>query len=296
MKTTKTKTKIDLLREKYPDEILYSNSPEAAEFGAGETPVCPHCGKQTPFIGYISGESVCWLRNTMLSCECEAAAQEAAAAMAKEKEAKRREKVKELQEYAGLAARDMTRTFDSFIETPENRKALKVARLYSKRVIDGTILQLPQNSLYIFGAYGTGKTHLAAAIANEVISNGKSVVYTRFGELCRDVKRAFDSKAKEGEEHILRKYKTCYLLILDDLGKERITDWSLALLFELIDSRYRDMKPTVITANYSVEQTVDKLTANGADACTAGAIEDRCQEVYFQTFIDGQSWRRAGRN
>ena len=70
----------------------------------------------------------------------------------------------------------------------------------------------------------------------------------------------------------------------------------LALLFELIDSRYRDMLPTVITANYSVEQTVDKLTANGADACTAGAIEDRLQEVYYQPYIDGQSWRRAGRN
>ncbi len=290
------KTTIQQLKERYPDEILYSNFPEAAEYGAGETPTCPHCGKQMPFMGFISGESVHWLREAKQACECEGAAKAAAEEKAREKEAKRREKVKELQEYAGLAARDISRTFDNFTETPENRKALKTARLYSQRVIDGTVLQLPQNSLYIYGNYGTGKTHLAAAIANEAIANGKQVVYTRFGELCRDVKRAYESKAKEGEDNILRKYKTCFLLVLDDLGKEKITDWSLALLFELIDSRYRDMLPTVITANYSVEQTVDKLTANGADACTAGAIEDRLQEVYYQPYIDGQSWRRAGRN
>lgn len=290
------KTTIQQLKERYPDEILYSNFPEAAEYGAGETPTCPHCGKQMPFMGFISGESVHWLREAKQACECEGATKAAAEEKAREKEAKRREKVKELQEYAGLAARDISRTFDNFTETPENRKALKTARLYTQRVIDGTVLQLPQNSLYIYGNYGTGKTHLAAAIANEAIAIGKQVVYTRFGELCRDVKRAYESKAKEGEDNILRKYKTCFLLVLDDLGKEKITDWSLALLFELIDSRYRDMLPTVITANYSVEQTVDKLTANGADACTAGAIEDRLQEVYYQPYIDGQSWRRAGRN
>lgn len=291
------------LAEKYPDGIIYSNDPEAKKHGAGETPTCPFCGKQTPFLGSIMNDKVFWLRDMREPCDCvQAQAERWAAQKAAEEEAERerqrehREMVKRRQEYAGLEAREISRTFENYEETAENKRALNTAKRFVERVIDGTINKLPQNSLYIYGSYGTGKTHLAAAIANAAIEGGIRVVYTRFGELCRDVKRAYDKKAREDEDDILRKYKNCKLLVLDDLGKEKMTDWNLALLFELIDSRYRGMRPTVITANYSVEQTVDKLTANGADACAAGAIEDRLHEAYFQPSIGGESWRRRGRN
>lgn len=297
------KTRKQIIEEKYPDGILYSTCPEAAELGAGKTPECPYCGKPTPFIGFFVGDDFYWLRQRIQPCECPGAtiAREAEAKAAQE-EAERKKQddhratVNELQERSGLAARERGRTFESFIETPENSKALKTAKRYVERIIDGTIKDIDKKSLFLFGSYGTGKTYLATAIANAVIDGEKRTLYTRFGEMCRDVQRAFDKGAKESDGDIMRKYKKCGLLIIDDLGKERFTDWSLALLFEIIDARYRDMRPTVITSNYSVEETVRKMTANGADATTAGAIADRIEEDYFLVQILGQSWRRTARN
>ena len=297
------KTRKQIIEEKYPDGILLSTYPEAEELGAGKTPRCQHCGKLTPFRGFYVGDDFFWLRDLIDPCDCEAAqrAREEAKKAAEEEEERkkrqeRRERVQDLQKNSGLAARELGRTFDNFVETVDNSKALKTARRYVERIVDGTIKDIDKKSLFLYGSYGTGKTYLAAAVANAAMQGEKPVVYTRFGELCRDVKRAYDKSAKEGEGDILRKYKKCRLLVLDDLGKESFTDWSLSLLFELIDSRYRDMLPTVITSNYSVNDTVQKMTANGADPTTAGAIADRIHEEYFHVQILGESWRKTTRN
>lgn len=294
---------LELVQKKYPDGVLESNCPEAEQLGAGKTPICPYCGTPTPFIGILIADSVYWLKEQTKACSCpeaeKALAETQKAYREQEESAKRAEhaaKVIELQKHAGLAPREIARTFSSYIETAENKKAFETAKRYAERVIDGTISKLEKNSLYIFGSYGTGKTYLAAAIANDAIDGEKRVVYTRFGELCRDVRRAYDIGSKENDGNILKKYKSCRLLILDDLGKEKFSDWSISLLFELIDSRYRDLLPTVITANYSVEETVKKMTAHGADEAAAEAIADRIREAYFRVQISGKSWRGNGSN
>lgn len=292
---------LELLQKKYPDGVLESNCPEAEQLKAGKTPICPHCGTPTPFIGILIADSIYWLKEQTKACTCEEAQkaqQDEERAYREKQEQKRREehaqKVKELRKYSGLAARELMRTFDRFEVTEDNKKALETARRYVERIVDGTIQQLEKNSLYFFGSYGTGKTFLSAAIANALIEEEERVLYTRFGELCRDVRRAYDAGSKENDTAILRPYKKCRLLVLDDLGKEKFTDWSIALLFELIDSRYRDMMPTVITANYSVEETVKKMTMHGVDPAAAEAIADRIREAYFRVHVGGKSWRGNG--
>ena len=300
---TLTEKEQKLLNMKYPDGVLFSTCPEADWLQAGQTPTCPFCGEPTPFMGILIADSVHWLRAQTRACTCpeaEKSREAAEKALVEEEQRKKQEehmtKVENLRKRSGLEARELICTFDHFVETQANSKALKTARRYAERVIDGTTKKLPQNSLYIFGSYGTGKTYLAAAISNAVLEGGKRVVYTRFGELCRDVQRAFDKGSKESEEAILHKYKACPLLVLDDLGKEKYTDWSLALLFELIDARYRRMLPTVITANYSLAETVKKMTINGTDKAAAGAIADRITGAYFMVQLGGSSWRTSGSN
>lgn len=302
-KQTEREKLIQRLHEKYPDGIILSNYAEALQLGAGKTPLCVYCGAPTPFMGILLADDIYWLREQTKACTCPDAVREQEKAQQEyndKKEQEQREqhleRVKQLQKHAGLAPREIMRTFSSYIETADNKKALDTAMRYADRIIDGTISKLEKNSLYIFGSYGTGKTYLASAIANAVIDGEKRVVYTRFGELCRDVRRAYDTGSKENDGNILKKYKACRLLVLDDLGKEKFTDWSLSLLFELIDSRYRDLLPTVITANYSVEETVKKMTAHGADEAAAEAIADRIREAYFRVQISGQSWRGTGSN
>jgi DNA replication protein DnaC/primosomal protein DnaI len=80
------------------------------------------------------------------------------------------------------------------------------------------------------------------------------------------------------EDDLLSKYGGCDLLVLDDLGKGKQTEWSVALLYRLVNRRYEDMLPTVYTSQYDLEALQERLTVNG-DKDTAEAIVDRLHET-----------------
>ena len=135
---------------------------------------------------------------------------------------------------------------------PERRRCYDTAKTYAD--------SFPQRAehgegLYIEGTYGTGKTHLAAAIALQLIGCGVPVVCKTSGDLLADIKEAFDS-GDDTEYEILKAYKTVDLLIVDDLGKEQCTEWSVSTLYSILNDRYEDMKPTIITTNYNADELV----------------------------------------
>ena len=76
------------------------------------------------------------------------------------------------------------------------------------------------------------------------------------------------------EEEVLTAYKTADLLVIDDLGKERATEWSVPILYRIINDRYENMLPTIITTNYNTDSLIEKLTVSG-DRETAEAIISR---------------------
>ena len=290
-----TKEQAEKLGDKYPDAIP-CNAPELVMLYKGETERCPFCGAETPWLGALIGETLFWTASKR-PCTCEEA-QEAAAAEAdarkREKEAQqardKAERIEHMQQRAGMGSRERRKTFSDLEQTPDNFAAIMAAREYSHDYINRETRRKP--SLFISGDLGTGKTHLAAAMANEIIENGRPVKYATFTQMTQEIRAAFYSESKETEAEAVRKYKTAPLLFLDDLGKEKATEWSLAKLFELIDSRYSNGLPTVITSNYTLDQLADKLTPPGSDKTTAEAIIDRLWEDCQQVQINGQSWRR----
>lgn len=202
-----------------------------------------------------------------------------------------RAKIERLLGRSGIKKRFQQRTFANFIrDTPERRRCYDTAKTYAD--------SFPQRAergegLYIEGTYGTGKTHLAAAIALQLIGCGVPVVCKTSGDLLADIKEAFDN-SDATEYEILKAYKTVDLLIVDDLGKEQCTDWSVSTLYSILNDRYEDMKPTIITTNYNADELVRALTPKGGDGTKARAIISRLREVSTVITMAWPDYRTGG--
>ena len=110
-------------------------------------------------------------------------------------------------------------------------------------------------SLLMRGATGLGKTHLSLAIANEVIKKGFSVIYVTAPEIINRLEREHFSY-QQGREDSLSTLLKCDLLILDDLGTEFSTQFSVSCVYNLINSRMLAHKPTVISTNLTLTELV----------------------------------------
>ena len=220
-------------------------------------------------------------------CTCERAAaywqeqdrQEAERKAAEEEEKRRRamrDKVKKLLGKSGIKKRFMQRTFPNFRQdTPGRRKNFKIAKEYADNF---AYHQARGDGLYIEGTNGTGKTHLAAAIALQLINEGIPVICKTSSDLLLDIKKSFDRDGAR-ESDVLDIYKRVDLLIIDDLGKEQCSDWSMSTLYSILNDRYEDMKPTIVTTNYNQAALAAALTPKGYDDSKIAAILSRLREV-----------------
>jgi DNA replication protein DnaC len=111
--------------------------------------------------------------------------------------------------------------------------------------------QNPQGFLFLHGDTGCGKTWLAVAIAHNMILEGRKVWFVRSLDLLNEVRRGINDNSSRD---ILDKYKKSAILILDDLGSEKLTDWVNEIVYDLIDYRHSHLKPTIITSNLKGEE------------------------------------------
>jgi len=118
----------------------------------------------------------------------------------------------------------------------------------------------PLNNIYIFGNTGCGKTHLAVAMVRRLYDtdrvfrdNGriykKSVTFRNMADLIFEIKQTFNQSRPDGESVLINNYGNCGLLVLDDLGAENVGDWSTQVLYLIVERRYRENLPTIVTSN-----------------------------------------------
>jgi DNA replication protein DnaC len=118
--------------------------------------------------------------------------------------------------------------------------------------------------LLFCGDNGVGKTHLAVAVLRELVTNrGARGQYWDFHELIREIKSSYDPETKTTELQVLEPVVETDVLLLDDLGAWKMTDWMNDTLFYILNSRYMAKRPTVITTNY---QDVTREEALAADS------------------------------
>lgn len=117
----------------------------------------------------------------------------------------------------------------------------------------------PSDGLFITGACGTGKTHLAAAIVRHLTVKRVGVAFKRSADFYREVRELFrtDSEAMEGA--IISPLEKARFLIFDDLGAGSLSDCERRYTLELLDTRLNRMRPTVVTSNWSLQEIADKM-------------------------------------
>lgn len=137
-------------------------------------------------------------------------------------------------------------SFETFEEghDPSLAAALRSARAY--------VEQWPARApgLIFLGRPGTGKTHLAVAIARELIGKGAQVVFYEQRELLKALQGTFDTASLQRETEILGPVLEAEVLVLDDLGAGRITPWARDVMHEVIAQRYNEVRPLIMTSNH----------------------------------------------
>lgn len=106
-----------------------------------------------------------------------------------------------------------------------------------------------------------GKTYLASCIANEIIKNGKAVIFGTLIQLLDFIRDSY-SNSEVFDKDYLNLYSSVDLLVIDDLGKEKPTEWVLEKLFLIVNNRYNNYLPIVITTNYNRNQLRERLCIN----------------------------------
>lgn len=282
-----------------------SDNPALARFSPPAPVRCKHCGRELYWRGIVNtgpdgATQVFWLPGGPEQCDCKAAvaerkqkelaeAEELAKQVAAKKAAETQRRIEKLFGECGMGSRFKRRTFSTFQETPNNTKALGSARGYARNFTN--LATAEQNGLLFVGSKGTGKTHLAAAIANQLISEGVPVLFITMIDLLAKIKATFNGQSPENEEKLMRLYKNVDLLILDDMGKELPTPWALSKIFELVNARYENYKPVIVTSNYTPAELVNRLTPPDGDVTTADATVDRLLEMTYTIPLAGESWR-----
>lgn len=233
------------------------------------------------------GDTIAIWNPVLPRCDCEQAAaywreqdrQEAERKATEEEEKRRRamrRRVERLLGESGIKRRFQQRTFQNFhTDTPGRKKNYGIAKEYADNF---AYHQARGDGLYIEGTNGTGKTHLAAAIALQLIHEGVPVICKTSSDLLLDIKKSFDGDGVR-ESDVLDIYKRVDLLIIDDLGKEQCSDWSMSTLYSILNDRYEDMKPTIVTTNYNADALAAALTPKGFDNSKITAIISRLREV-----------------
>lgn len=179
-------------------------------------------------------------------------------------------------------------TFSDYTITPENREAVKAA--------NWIIGNESGQGLFIYGPRGTGKTMLASIIANERLKQGKPVLFSSVPDLMGDLRATFH---KGNTEETLQSVKKAAFLILDDLGAERMTEWVGEQLFAIINYRYNEQLPTIITSNYDKREIMERMSiidreGKVVDSMQGKRIMSRVFGMCLPILLGGKDYRTSG--
>jgi DNA replication protein DnaC len=176
-------------------------------------------------------------------------------------------------ERAGLPRRHFESSFDNFTATnDEHKRALHTAEGFANNFL--SVLQA--GSCLIFsGGVGTGKTHLACAIANQLLGSF-GVIYTTGYALVRSIRGAWRNDSTVSETEVVNKYSTVQLLIIDEIGAQFGSEGERVQLFDILNARYDRVLPTIIITNLTMqelrecigERSYDRLTEIGGSVLT----------------------------
>ena len=181
---------------------------------------------------------------------------------------------------SGIPSRYVGKKFSDYVMDAGNRDAVYFAQNVRKF----------NCGAYFFGECGTGKTFLASLIAQDFLSRGYSVLFVKVPGLLDDIRATFDGKGNELD--LLERIAETNLVVLDDFGMEKPTQWAGATLCKILDMRYDNPGKTVVTSNFSIEELGTRLNrATDGENFNGSRIADRLREICKPVLFRGLSRR-----
>ena len=217
--------------------------------------ICPECG------AHLYEQKAFGRLIIPMMCECELNRRR------KEREEFERRKaearLKELRHKSGIPAKQRNQTFENFFPRKGTKNILSVSKKYADDFPN------VEKGLLFIGKYGSGKTHLATAIANTVLDKGYSVKWVTAKEIYDKVRDTFTSY-DVSEDDVLRPYKRCKLLIIDDIGTTPPTEYAKSVFHSIIDYRMNYQRFTIMTSNLNLDSLRKKLDERTVDRIPEG--------------------------
>ena len=239
--------------------------------------VCGICGKPMECIRtkYFNGEAVPLVFG--IQCDCEKAESKAKAEAEARDEATK--KIERLRNLSLMDKRLADARFESCDVTAENQRVVNLCKRY---VAKWEQMEESNQGLLFWGLPGTGKSHMSACIANALLERGVFTVMTSCIRLTDLI-----LNGDETEMAILGRINRASLLILDDIGAERMTDYAIERVYSIVDSRYRACKPLIVTTNLPLDQIRDDADPK------MGRIYSRILEMCYPIHCTGKFRRKA---
>ncbi len=214
--------------------------------GTSPAPVAPKCALCQD-AGWLRVDAPVGHANfgRLIPCDCQLREQEV-------------QHSRELQRISNLDA-FLNRTFDSFDQTiPGVNEAIVTAKAFSRA---------PEGWLFLHGRCGSGKTHLAVAIALDFMARHphQRVLFSVVPDLLDHLRATFDPGHGVAYDERFDAIRGAQLLILDDLGTENTTPWAKEKLYQIFNHRYNEQLPTVITSNQDFRKIEERVLSRILD-------------------------------
>jgi DNA replication protein DnaC len=242
------KSKIDETLKKIATSTSKANTPTTSSTSLGDLN-CPYCGG----VGYLRADVPVGHPNfgRLEICVCR---QRDVSQQVRE----RLYSLSRLDELKGL-------TFDTF--QPRGRKGLGEMQASSLEMAFNQAYHYAKSLngwLLLRGGYGCGKTHLAAAIANFAVEMGVPTLFLTVPDLLDMLRFSYDSEDTTFEERFTE-IRNASLLVLDDFGTQNATGWAQEKLFQIINYRFINKLPLVLTTNLSIDEIDARVRSRLAD-------------------------------
>ena len=212
----------------------------------------------------------------VVRCVCKCESKELEEKKRQEEYEEQMRRINRLKEASMMDKKYREVTFDKYEVREENKKVFEMAKKYADRFQD---MYKKNQGLLLYGPVGTGKSFTAACIGNYLLDNAKPVIMTSFVKILQDIWE------NDREAEYITILNSASLLIVDDLGTERETDYALEKDYNIIDSRVRANKPMIITSNLELNDMME------CEDIRKKRIYDRILECCYPMYVGGKSFR-----
>ena len=147
-----------------------------------------------------------------------------------------------------------------------------------------------EKGLLFLGSVGTGKTHLATSALKSIVLRDNQGLFVEFGSLLKKIQQSYDSNTKTTEWSVLSRVTTCPVLVLDELGASRPTDWARDILYQVVNVRYNRKLLTLMTSNFLDKPPVG---VESLEERIGAPLRSRIHEMCKTVELEGPDYRKT---